>query len=62
MKTNISKKELKRRLEDLHEHVQEVGFTVGNDELNYMTDQFRNEYAEFETKLEQLIEELDQLK
>lgn len=61
MKTNINKKELKRKLEDLLERVQEVGFVIGNDELNYMTDEFRDEYADFETKLEQLIEKVDSL-
>lgn len=61
MKTNFSKKEMKAKLENLLEKVQEVGFAVGNPELNYMNDEFRDEYAAFEGKLEELIQKVDKL-
>lgn len=61
MKTNINKKELTAKLEALMEHVQEVGTAIGNDELNYMTDDYRDQYAEFEGKLETLIADVDKL-
>lgn len=56
MKTNISKKELFNMLSELLEQVQEVGAAVGSPELNYMTDEFCDQYAEFETLLETLID------
>lgn len=55
MKTNISKKELTAKLDKLMEYVQEVGAFVGNPELNYMTDAYRNQYADFECALDALI-------
>lgn len=61
MKTNISKKKLTAKLEALMEHVQEVGFVIGNDELNYMTDEYRDQYAELERRLETLIADMDKL-
>lgn len=61
MKTNINKKELTAKLEALMEHVQEVGAAIGNDELNYMTNEYRDQYAEFEGKLETLIAGVDKL-
>ena len=61
MKTNLSKKELGTRMKQLLEHIQEVGYAVGNPELNYMTDDYRNQYAEIERKMETLINDLDKL-
>lgn len=61
MKTNISKKELIAQMDDLLEHLRQVGYAVGNPELNYMTDAYRNHYARLEGMLEELIAEADNL-
>lgn len=44
------------------EQVQQAGFAIGNPELNYMTDAYRDKYARFEGLLEELILEADELK
>lgn len=43
------------------DHVQLVGGFIGNPELNYMTDEFRDRYADVERPLEALIADIDTL-
>lgn len=62
MRTNITKKELADKMRELLENIQEVGFLIGSDELNYMTDEFRDEYASAEGIIEGLIEKIGDLK
>lgn len=53
-KTN-SKKKLTAALDELLEHVQQVGYFIGSDEIEGMTDAYRDQYADFERALDVLI-------
>lgn len=61
MKTNVTKQELKTLMNELMDHVQLIGGYIGNPELHYMTDDFRDRYAEVERPLEALIAAIDTL-